>query len=119
MHLRRVCMHRCVPLFEAVVLSVVLRNGDAHLKNFGLLYTSPASEDCRLSPLYDVICTTAYLPRDQMALKLAKTKAWPNRRVLLEYGKRNCHVADAERVLGVSRMLSRNIGPPAGDRGFG
>ena len=86
-------------LFEAVVLSVVLRNGDAHLKNFGLLYTSPASEDCRLSPLYDVICTTAYLPRDQMALKLAKTKAWPNRRVLLEYGKRNCHVADAERVL--------------------
>lgn len=85
--------------FEAVVLSVVLRNGDAHLKNFGLLYTSPASDDCRLSPLYDVICTTTYLPQDQLALKLAKTKSWPNRRALVEFGKRYCHADDADKII--------------------
>lgn len=78
--------------FASVVLSVILRNGDAHLKNFGLLYTDPASDDCRLSPLFDVICTTVYLPRDQMALKLAKTKSWPDRETLIQFGLKHCHV---------------------------
>ena len=81
--------------FESVVLSVILRNGDAHLKNFGLLYTDPTSDDCRLAPLYDVICTTVFLPQDQMALKLAKTKSWPNRRALVEFGRCHCYVDDA------------------------
>ena len=85
--------------FESIVLSTVLRNGDAHLKNFGLLYTDPSSDDCRLSPLFDVICTTVYLPRDQMALKLAKTKSWPDRKALLHFGQRHCHVDQAERVV--------------------
>ena len=78
--------------FESVVLSMVLRNGDAHLKNFGLLYTDPSSDDCRLSPLFDVICTMVYLPRDQMALKLAKSKSWPDRKTLIEFGRKHCHV---------------------------
>lgn len=78
--------------FESIVLSIILRNGDAHLKNFGLLYTDPSSDDCRLSPLFDVICTTVYLPRDQMALKLAKTKSWPDRATLIKFGQKNCHV---------------------------
>ena len=85
--------------FESVVLSTVLRNGDAHLKNFGLLYTDPTSDDCRLSPLFDVICTTVYLPRDQMALKLAKSKSWPDRETLIEFGRKHCHVEQAEDVL--------------------
>ena len=85
--------------FESVVLSMVLRNGDAHLKNFGLLYTDPSSDDCRLSPLFDVICTTVYLPRDQMALKLAKSKSWPDRKTLIEFGRKHCHVEHPARAI--------------------
>ncbi len=85
--------------FESLVLSVILRNGDAHLKNFGLLYTDPSSDDCRLSPLFDVICTTVYLPRDQMALKLAKTKSWPDRKTLIQFGLEHCHVEHAGRIV--------------------
>ena len=85
--------------FESIVLSMILRNGDAHLKNFGLLYTDPSSNDCRLSPLFDVICTTVYLPRDQMALKLAKTKSWPDRETLIQFGLKHCHVERAASAL--------------------
>ncbi len=45
-------------MFRRIVLCWMLRNGDAHLKNFGLLYSSAA--DARLGPLYDVVTTTAY-----------------------------------------------------------
>ncbi len=41
----------------AAVCSVE-RRGDAHLKNFGMLYTSPS--DVRLSPMFDVVTTTIY-----------------------------------------------------------
>lgn len=85
--------------FESIVLSVIVRNGDAHLKNFGLLYTDPSSDDCRLSPLFDVVCTTMYLPRDQMALKLARSKSWPDRKTLIQFGLQHCRVEHAGRIL--------------------
>lgn len=40
--------------FAVLTLGIVLRAGNAHLKNFGLLYSNPGSDDCRLSPVYDV-----------------------------------------------------------------
>jgi serine/threonine-protein kinase HipA len=57
-------------LFDTVALSCILGNGDAHLKNFGLLYTQPDASDIRLSPLYDLTNTTAYIPEDALALSL-------------------------------------------------
>ena len=45
-------------LYEQIVLSVMVRNGDAHLKNFGLLYDDPAHP--WLSPLFDVVTTPIY-----------------------------------------------------------
>ena len=45
-------------LFEQVALTVMVRNGDAHLKNFGVLYTDES--DTRLSPLFDVVSTSIY-----------------------------------------------------------
>ena len=77
-------------LFETVVLSVLLRNGDAHLKNFGLLYTNPTTGDVRLSPTYDIVNTTVYLPKDTLALKMAKSKAWPTVEQLIEFGQKSC-----------------------------
>ncbi|MES2149322.1 MAG: HipA domain-containing protein [Pseudomonadota bacterium] len=86
-------------LFKSIVLSVVVRNGDAHLKNFGLLYTTPHQSDVRLSPLFDVVNTTCYIPKDVLAINLAKTKSWPCRKELVEFGKRICHVDRADDVI--------------------
>lgn len=85
--------------FASVALSMVLKNGDAHLKNFGLLYTHPEADDCRLSPLYDVVCTTVYLPKDLPALSLARQKTWPARDVLVAFGRDVCRVNNPAAVI--------------------
>lgn len=86
-------------LFKSLVLSVVVRNGDAHLKNFGMLYTTPNTEDIRLSPLYDIVNTTVYLPKDILALKLNKTKSWPDRQTLIDFGRVSCQVSRPEEII--------------------
>jgi len=68
-------------LFATLVLSVMLRNGDAHLKNFGVLYDSPL-DAVTLAPVYDVVTTTAYIRKDVPALSLSGTKKWWPRKVL-------------------------------------
>jgi serine/threonine-protein kinase HipA len=96
--------------FEQLTLSVMLRNGDAHLKNFGLLYDSPDQpETVRLSPLYDVVTTSAYdtasartgrmMTDRTLALKLNKTNSYPDREVLLRFGREYCGVQQPERVI--------------------
>ncbi|ACD97387.1 type II toxin-antitoxin system HipA family toxin [Trichlorobacter lovleyi] len=70
--------------FAALVLSVMVRNGDAHLKNFGVLYDTPGAP-VRLAPVYDVVTTTAYLPKDLPALSLVGTKKWWNRKLLEQF----------------------------------
>ncbi len=75
-------------LFERVVLSCWLRDGDAHLKNFGMLYEHPAAAR-RLAPIYDVVCTDVYSELDGlMALKLNKSKTFPTNEEIIEYGNR-------------------------------
>ncbi len=80
--------------FRLIVVSCVIRNGDAHLKNFGILYGDPstAARDARLSPIYDLVCTTVFIPRDVLALSLRGSKAWPDRRTLERFGKEACDV---------------------------
>lgn len=56
-------------LFTLIVLNCAIRNGDAHLKNFGILYDD-LEEDAHLSPVYDLITTTVYPPQGRMALTL-------------------------------------------------
>jgi serine/threonine-protein kinase HipA len=67
--------------FAALVLSVMIRNGDAHLKNFGVLYRDPHGS-VTLAPVYDIVTTTAYLRNDLPALHLAGTKKWWSRKIL-------------------------------------
>lgn len=67
--------------FATLVLSVMVRNGDAHLKNFGVLYLYPHGP-VTLAPVYDIVTTTAYLHSDVPALHLAGTKKWWPRKVL-------------------------------------
>jgi HipA-like protein len=55
-----------------LVFSILIGNGDAHLKNWSLIY--PDRQTPRLAPAYDLVATVAYMPNDQLALSLAGTK---------------------------------------------
>lgn len=72
-------------LFKMLVHSCMVGNGDAHLKNYAMLYDD--IEDMRLSPLYDVVNTQIYTPVDTLALKLDKSKAFPDRKRIIDFGK--------------------------------
>ena len=67
--------------FATLVLSVMVRNGDGHLKNFGVLYPIPSGV-VTLAPVYDLVTTTAYLKKDVPALSVAGTKKWWPRKTL-------------------------------------
>lgn len=53
---------------------VVSANADAHIKNWSLIY--PDGVTARLSPAYDLVSTIEFIDPDELALNLAKTKAW-------------------------------------------
>jgi serine/threonine-protein kinase HipA len=72
-------------LFLLIALNCAIRNGDAHLKNFGICYESVVGE-AWLAPAFDLVTTTAYMPKDEMALTLNGTTRWPTRRVLTTIG---------------------------------
>ncbi|MBU2792785.1 type II toxin-antitoxin system HipA family toxin [Acidithiobacillus thiooxidans] len=79
--------------FQTTVMNTALRNGDAHLKNFGLLYEDPTQEPT-LAPAYDIVCTTAWIPHDQPALPMNGLREWPDADVLRDFGKTFCHLED-------------------------
>lgn len=70
--------------FTSLVLSCMLRNGDAHLKNFGVLYEN-VGQPIRLAPVYDLVTTVAYIPKDVPALSLAGSKKWWQRKLLEKF----------------------------------
>ncbi|MCW8966521.1 MAG: type II toxin-antitoxin system HipA family toxin [Candidatus Pacearchaeota archaeon] len=72
-------------LFKMLVHSCMVGNGDAHLKNYAMLYDDP--DNMRLSPLYDVVNTQVYTPADTLALGLTKSKDFPDRRRIVDFGK--------------------------------
>jgi len=49
-------------LFTLIALNCALRNGDAHLKNFAIVYDQVLGE-ARLAPVYDLVTTAVYLPK--------------------------------------------------------
>lgn len=114
--------------FEQVAFSVMVRNGDGHLKNYGLLYTSTA--DCRLAPMFDVVTTALYkytryeggpeLEDRTLALKLfagkGHTKAYPTTGELLLFGSKVCGVRRPETVLTrIAEGMKKTLDFAAGD----
>ena len=73
-------------LFTVIALNCALRNGDAHLKNFGIVYDDVLGE-ARLAPVYDLVTTAIYLPKDSMALTLNGTTKWPSAKELQRLGE--------------------------------
>lgn len=62
-------------LARRLLANILLANGDAHLKNWSLLYSDQVTP--RLSPAYDIVTTSVYIENEQhFALNLAETKAW-------------------------------------------
>jgi len=58
-----------------LLVNILLANGDAHLKNWSLLYLDQVTP--RLSPAYDIVTTSVYIDNErQYALNLGKTKDW-------------------------------------------
>lgn len=101
-------------LFATVALSCIVGNGDAHLKNFGLLYSNPVERDARLAPAYDIVNTTTYIPGDVLALDLVGNKSlFASRQGLLDFAE-VCAVARPEEVIrgqlqALERVLARSV----------
>jgi serine/threonine-protein kinase HipA len=73
-------------LFLLIALNCALRNGDAHLKNFGIVYDDVQGE-ARLAPVYDLVTTSVYLPKDSLALTLNGSTRWPTAKELRKLGE--------------------------------
>jgi serine/threonine-protein kinase HipA len=67
-----------------VVYACGIENGDAHLKNFGVVYDNPEGR-VRLAPAYDLIATTPYIRADTLALTLNGSKQFPDRERLIRF----------------------------------
>lgn len=76
--------------FKMMVMNHLLQNGDAHLKNFGVIYDGP--DNIKLAPAYDVVCTTAYVPQDMTALTMQGTKRWQNKKSLIKFAIDACEL---------------------------
>lgn len=82
--------------FMMVALCAGIQNGDGHLKNFGLLYENCAEDaDVWLAPAYDLVTTTVYQTNDIMGLLLGGSKAWPKRKMLVQFGRSSCNLTEA------------------------
>lgn len=58
-----------------LLVNILLANGDAHLKNWSLLYQDQITPG--LSPAYDIVTTSVYMEGEtEYALNLGKTKKW-------------------------------------------
>jgi len=111
--------------YEHVVLTVMLRNGDGHLKNFGVLHS-----DGRvwLAPVYDVVTTTIYkyersngvfVTDRTMALKLRvgeKERPYPSRDELLAFGKDVCGVeTPSDAIDKIAQAMDETLADAEGD----
>ena len=84
-------------LLKCLVLNHLLGNGDAHLKNFGVLYDDPTH--VTLAPAYDCVSTLPYIPDDVPALALSfewYSKAWWPRMKIEEFAGHYASLSPAE-----------------------
>jgi len=81
--------------FTSIVMNQLLKNGDGHLKNYGVLYENDFL-DARLAPIYDVITTTIYIKKDIPALNLGNAKLWFKERTYKNFAKASCNLSNKE-----------------------
>lgn len=64
-----------IEFVRRLALTALTGNGDMHLKNWSLLYAGDGRTPT-LSPIYDVLSTVPYIPKDGLALSLAGEKSF-------------------------------------------
>lgn len=96
--------------FAQYFLASVIRNGDAHLKNFGLLYGD--GRLAAIAPVYDMLSMAVYAPKrndgdaaDGMALTLNGTRRWPSPAMLDGLASR-CGVSRDRQIWWQERLQS-------------
>ncbi len=57
---------------KRLVFNALIGNADMHLKNWSLIY--PDRRNAKLAPAYDFVSTVGYLPDENMALTLGRSK---------------------------------------------
>ena len=118
-------LHR---FFQQVAFSIMVRNGDAHLKNFGVLYRG--ASEMWLAPMFDVVTTSIYkyqryqggpeLEDRTLALKLFAgrhtTRAYPTVKELHDFGRRVCGVSQPAQVLeAIAQAMDQTLEEAKGD----
>lgn len=118
-------LHR---FFEQLAFSVMVRNGDAHLKNFGVLYRNV--REIWLAPMFDVVTTSIYkyerylggpeLEDRTLALKLFagrhQSRTYPTTEELHDFGRRICGVSQPAKVLhAIAQAMSQTLAAAKGD----
>jgi len=83
--------------FKALVMNHLLGNGDGHLKNYGIIYKKyPKVNDIQMAPIYDVVSTVVYLPKDVPALKMSGSKMWWKPKTYEKFGINTCKLTKKE-----------------------
>lgn len=90
--------------FKSIVVTILLRNGDAHLKNYGLIYKDTESI-IDLAPIYDIVTTAVYLPKDIMALTLNGSKRWANKKELVTFAIQHCMLTKADSLIILDQVI--------------
>lgn len=72
-----------------LAFSVLIGNGDMHLKNWSLLY--PDGRTPVLSPAYDFVATFPYIPDDKLALSFGRSRSLDE--ITLDQVRRFCDAA--------------------------
>jgi len=62
-------------LVRRIVFNALIGNGDMHLKNWSVIY--PDGRTAAIAPAYDFVSTVPYIPGDSFALKISRTKDFP------------------------------------------
>ena len=81
--------------YKTVVMNYLLKNGDAHLKNFGVTYDNDF-KNIGFAPAYDIVTTTAYIYKDKPALMMFGKKIWWGKEELLRFGVEHCYFSKSE-----------------------
>lgn len=84
-------------LYKTIVMNYLLKNGDAHLKNFGVLYDKDFKK-ISFAPAYDIVNTCVYIYKDRPALTMFGQKLWFGKKDLLKFGVQKCYLSNSQAI---------------------
>ncbi|MCX6073654.1 MAG: type II toxin-antitoxin system HipA family toxin [Campylobacterales bacterium] len=82
-------------LYKTIIMNYLLKNGDAHLKNFGILYDEEL-KNIYFAPAYDIVNTVVYFNKDKPALSMFGKKLWFGKKELVKFGVESCYLSLSE-----------------------